>query len=55
MNHILSYDVTIGKSEGMILAQSDDNLMKDKKAYKCVEKFQKVLTIVVDVGVLVGY
>jgi predicted Ser/Thr protein kinase len=52
---LLSYDVTTGKSEGMKLAQSDDNLMKNKKAHKCVEKFQRVLTIVVNMGVLVGH
>ena len=29
--------------------------MKYKKAHKCVEKFQSVLTIVVNIGVFVGH
>jgi len=47
--------VPIGKSERMKLAQSDDNLMKHKKSYKNVEKFQRVLTIVVKMDVLVSH
>jgi hypothetical protein len=49
MNHI------IGKSEGMKLAQSVDDLMKDKTAHKCVGKFQRVLTIVVNMSVLASH
>lgn len=47
--------MTIGNSEGMKLAQFDDNLKKEKIAHKCVEKFQRVLTIVVNIGVLVSH
>jgi hypothetical protein len=47
--------VTIGKSEGMKLAQSDHNLMKHMEAHKCVEKFQRVMMIVVNMGVFVGH
>jgi len=47
--------MTIVNYEGMKLAQYDDNLMKDKIAHKCLEKFQRVLTIVVNMGVLVSH
>jgi hypothetical protein len=47
--------VPIGKSERMNLAQPDDNLMKHKKSHKNVEKFQRVLTIVVKMNVLVSH
>jgi len=47
--------VTIGKSEEMKLAHSDDNLMKDKEVHQCVEKCQRLLTIVVNMGVLIGH
>jgi len=47
--------VSTGKSEGMKLAQSGDNLMEDKRAHKCVRKFQKVLTIVINMGVFTSH
>jgi hypothetical protein len=38
----------------MQLAQFDDNLLKDKKEHKCVEKFQTLLTIVCNMYALAG-